>query len=470
MQNGTIALERKTIADLRGRLRGTLLLPGERGYEEARKVWNGMVDRRPGLIARCTNVADVIAAVSFGREHNLVLAIKGGGHNVTGNAMCDGGIVIDLSPMRRCNVDVGRRMVHVEGGALLGDLDAATQAHGLATPVGINTTTGIAGLTLGGGIGHLMRLHGLTIDNLVAVEMVTATGERVRAAEDENVDLFWGVRGGGGNFGVVTSFSFRLHQVGPDLLSGMILYRAERAREVLGFYQDYVGTAPDKLGTIVSLRKAPPAPFIPASLHGAPIVGIISCYCGDFTEGEKVLRPFRELRPDLYAVEPRPFVEFQEMLNPTVPPGWHYYWKSHYLGPLSDAAIDVIVGRAWRFRSPRSYTLLAHLGGAVARVPEDATAFAGRDSAHAININGVWTAEDADRADDTAWTRDFFDAVMPYSTGRAYINFLGNEGQERVRAAYGEAKYNRLAKLKARWDPGNVFRLNQNIVPSADRK
>ena len=467
IKNGTIALERKTIDDLRGRLRGTILLPGDPGYNAARSLWNGMVNRRPALIARCTNVTDVIAAVTFGREQNLVIAIKGGGHNVTGNAMCDDGIVIDLSPLRRCDVDADRRMVRVEAGALLGDLDAATQAHGLATPIGINTTTGIAGLTLGGGIGHLMRRHGLTIDNLAAVEMVTATGERVRAAEDENVDLFWAVRGGGGNFGVVTSFTFRLHRVGPDLLSGMILYRAERAREVLRFYQDHVRAAPDSLGTIVSLRKAPPAPFIPASLHGAMVVGIVSCYCGGIEEGEKVLRPFRDLRPDLYAVKPRPFVEFQAMLDPTVPPGWHYYWKSHYLAPLSDAAIDVIVERAWRFRSPRSYTLLPHMGGAVARVPEDATAFAGRDSAHAININGVWTAEDADRADDTAWVRDFFDAVMPYATGRAYINFMGNEGQERVRAAYGEAKYARLAMVKTRWDPNNVFRMNQNIVPSA---
>ncbi|HEY5997082.1 MAG TPA: FAD-binding oxidoreductase, partial [Candidatus Deferrimicrobiaceae bacterium] len=421
-------------------MRGPVLLPGDRDYDRARTLWNAMIDRRPAVIAGCMNVNDVIAALGLGREHGLPIAIRGGGHNVTGNAMCDGGIVIDLSRMRRCEVDAGRRMVRVEGGALLGDLDAATQAHGLATPVGINSTTGIAGLTLGGGIGHLMRLHGLTIDNLVALDMVIATGERVRATEDENADLFWAVRGGGGNFGVVTSFSFRLHQVGPDLLSGMILYRAERAREVLRFYQDYVSTAPDRLGTIVSLRNAPPTPSIPAALHGAPIVGIISCYCGDPGEGETVLRPFRDLRPDLYAVEPRPFVEFQEMLNPTVPPGWNYYWKSHYLEPLSDAAVDVIVERAWRFRSSRSYTLLAHMGGAVARVAEDATAFSGRDSAHAININGVWTAEDADRAEDTAWVRGFFDAVMPHATGKAYINFLGNEGQERVRAAYGEAK------------------------------
>ena len=217
----------------------------------------------------------------------------------------------------------------------------------------------------------------------------------------------------------------------------------------------------------VSLRKAPPAPFIPGSLRGVPVVGIIPCYCGDREEGEMVLRPFRDLGPDLYAVKPRPFVEFQEMLNPTVPPGWHYYWKSHYLTPLSDDAIDVIVERAWRARSPRSYTLLPHMGGAVARVPEDATAFAGRDSAHAININGVWTAEDADRANDTAWARDFFDAVTSFATGKAYVNFLGNEGQERVRAAYGEVKYARLARLKARWDPDNVFRMNQNILPAA---
>ena len=467
LHDGVIELERKTIGDLRSRLSGPLLLSGDGGYDEARKLWNGMVNRRPALIARCKSVADVIATVNFGVNQNLLIAVKGGGHNVTGNAMCDGGLVIDLSLMRRCDVYPDRRLVDVEGGALLGDLDAATQAHGLAAPIGINTTTGIAGLTLGGGIGHLMRLHGLTIDNLVAVEMVTATGERVRAAEDENGDLFWAVRGGGGNFGVVTSFSFRLHPVGPDLLSGIILYRAERAREVLRFYQDYVSTAPDKLGTIVSLRKAPTASSIPAALHSEPIVGIISCYCGDFDEGERVLRPFRDLRPDLYAVKPRPFVEFQEMLNPTVPPGWHYYWKSHYMEPLSNAAIDIIIEQAWRFQSPRSYTLLAHMGGAVKRVPEEATAFAGRDSTHAININGVWTAEDAGRANDTVWVRDFFDAVMPYTTGRAYINFLGNEGQERVRAAYGEAKYALLARLKARFDPGNVFRMNQNILPSA---
>jgi len=447
--------------------RGRLLEPGTEGYDAARRLWNGMIDRRPALIAQCASVADVIAAVNLGRERNLVIAIKGGGHNVTGNAMCDGGIVIDLSPMRRCNVDAGRRLVHAGGGALLGDLDAATQAHGLATPVGINSTTGIAGLALGGGIGHLMRLHGLTVDNLVAVEMVTAAGERVRAAPNENADLFWAVRGGGGNFGVATSFTFRLHRVGPDLLSGLILYRAGRAREVLRFYRDCVATAPDELGTIVNLRKAPPSPVVPASLHGVPVVGIIPCYCGDPAEGEKVLRPFRDLRPDLYAVERRPFLGFQEMLNPTVPPGWRYYWKSHYLPPLGDPVIDLLVAWAWRARSPRSYTLLAHMGGAVARVPEDATAFAGRDAAHAININGVWTAEDADRADDTAWTRDFFNAVAPHATGRAYINFIGNEGQERVRSAYGEAKYARLARLKAHWDAANVFRMNQNIVPSS---
>jgi len=467
LQNRMIELEARAIDGLKNRMSGTVLLPGDRDYNEARVLWNGMIDRRPAIIARCMSVADVVAALSLGREHDLLIAIKGGGHNVTGNAMCDGGIVIDLSRMRRCDVDVGRRMVRVEGGALIGDLDAATQAHGLATPIGINSTTGIAGLTLGGGIGHLMRLHGLTVDNLDAVEMVTANGERLRASEDENGDLFWAVRGGGGNFGVITSFSFRLHPVGPNLLSGIILYRAERAREVLGLYRDVVRNVPDKLGTIVSLRDAPKTPLVPASLHGVPVVGIISCYCGDFQEGEKVLRPFRELRPDLYAVEPRSFVSFQEMLNPTVPPGWRYYWKSHYLKPLSDAAIGAIVERAWNFRSPRSYTLLAHMGGAVARVPEDATAFSGRDSAHAININGVWTAEDADRANDTAWVRDFYQSVMPYATGRAYINFLGDEGQERVRAAYGEAKYARLAKVKARWDPGNVFRMNQNIAPAA---
>ena len=453
--------------ELRSGFTGQLLEPDDVGYEEARKLWNGLIDRRPALIARCTTEDDVAAAVNFGRERDLLIAVKGGGHNVTGNAMCDGGLVIDFSLMRHAEVDVGQRLVRVEAGALLGDVDAATQVYGLATPTGFNSTTGIAGLTLGGGIGHLMRKHGLTIDNLVAAEVVTAAGERVRASEGQNPDLFWGLRGGGGNFGVVTSFTFRLHEVGPQLLSGLILYRAEKAREVLRFYQDFVDGAPEELGTILNLRHAPPAPFIPQELHGKPIVGVIACYCGPIDDGDRVLRPLREFGPaDAYLVEPRDFVDFQAMFNATVPHGWSYYWKSHYLTPLGEAAIDVIASHAWAMRSPRSYSLAAHLGGAVARVADDATAFTGRDAAYAISSVGAWTPEQGEVANDTSWVRGFFEAIEPYSTGGVYINFVGNEGQDRVRSAYGDAKYKQLAELKEKWDPENLFRLNQNIEPA----
>ena len=344
---------------LAGSFAGELLAPGDGGYDDARQVWNGAIDRRPALIARCSGVADVVAALRHAREHDLLVAVRGGGHGVAGQAVCDDGIVIDLSPMRGIEVDPTGRTARAQGGVLWGELDAATQEHGLATVGGIVTHTGIAGLTLGGGIGWLMRRHGATVDNLLAAEVVTARGDVLRASADEHPDLFWGLRGGGGNFGVVTSFEYRVHEVGPIVLSGPIFYALEDGPEVLRFYRELIAEAPDELTTIVNLRRAPALPFVPAELHGRPVVAAIVCYAGAVQRGEQVLAPLRRFgRPLLDAIAPRPYVELQQLFNPGVPHGWHYYWKSWELPPLSDGAIDTLVEHAARITSPRSYVIV----------------------------------------------------------------------------------------------------------------
>jgi FAD/FMN-containing dehydrogenase len=443
-----------------------LLAPGDAGYDEARRVWNGAIDRRPALIARCASADDVAAALRLARERDLLVAVRGGGHGVAGPAVCDDGLVIDLSPMRRVAVDPRRRTARAEAGALWGDLDAATQAHGLATVGGIVTHTGIAGLTLGGGIGWLMRKHGATVDNLLAADLVTPDGAFVTASEHENAELFWGLRGGGGNFGVVTSFDYRLHAVGPTVLAGPIYHALEDGPEVLRFYRDFIAAAPDELTTILNLRPAPPLPLLPPELHGRPVVAIALCYAGPVERGEELLRPLRRFgRPLVDAVGPRPYVELQRLFDPVVPHGWHYYWKSWEVPPLDDATIDVLVEQAGRITSPRSYIIIFQLGGALARVGADATAYGQRDAAHNVNINAVWLPGDPDADAHVRWARECFDALAPAAAGRAYVNFLGDEGQERVRAAYGEARYARLVALKRRYDPGNVLRLNQNIDP-----
>ncbi len=446
--------------------RGEVLRPADAGYDEARKIWNGMIDRRPAVIARCGNAADVAAAVRFGRREGLSLAVRGGGHGVAGYAICEGGLVIDLSPMREVSVDPERRVATAEAGALWGGFDAATQALSLATTGGVVTHTGIAGLTLGGGIGWLMRKHGLTCDNLLGVELVTAEGKLVRADEKENADLFWGVRGGGGNFGIVTRFEYRLHRLDPTVLAGLILHPISRAREALRFYRDFIAEAPDELAVYLSLRTAPALPIIPTDLQGKPVVGFVVCYAGPVDDGERVLRPLRRFGPpaaDLIA--PKAYVAHQSTFDPTVPHGMHYYWKSHYVAPLSDSAIETLVEHAWAKRSPHSYTIVFHMGGAVRRLGEMETAFSGRDAEHAININGEWPGPD-DPNQDIDWVRLMFDKIQPYGTGGVYVNFLGDEGEDRVRAAYGAEKYQRLARLKAKYDPQNVFKLNQNIKPA----
>jgi FAD/FMN-containing dehydrogenase len=456
----------RTTSALAGSFTGELLSPADAGYDDARQVWNGAIDRRPALIARCAGVADVVGALRHAREHDLLVAVRGGGHGVAGQAVCDDGIVIDLSPMRGIEVDPAGRTARAQAGVLWGEIDGATQAHGLATVGGIVTHTGIAGLTLGGGIGWLMRRHGATVDNLLSAEVVTADGAVLRASAQEHPELFWGLRGGGGNFGIVTSFQYALHALGPTVLAGPIVYALDDAPEVLRLYRDYVAQAPDELTTILTLRQAPPLPFLPAAVHGRPVLMVSVCYAGPVPRGEDVLAPLRGFgTPLVDAIGPRPYVELQSLYNAGVPHGWHYYWKSWELPPLQDAAIDTLVEQAARIDSPRSYVIVFQLGGALARVGEHETAYGQRDAAHNVNINAVWLPDDPARDEHVRWARECYAALEPFATGRAYVNFLADEGQERVRAAYGEERYARLVALKRAHDPDNVFRLNQNIDP-----
>lgn len=446
---------------------GWLLTPEDDGYDEARSVWNGAIDHRPSYIARCRGVNDIIAALGFARKHDLPIAVRGGGHGVAGTAVCDDGLVIDLSAMKGIQVDPASRTARAQAGVLWGELDAATQIFGLATTGGIVSHTGIAGLTLGGGIGWLMRKHGLTVDTLLSAKVVTADGQLITASEQENPDLFWGLRGGGGNFGIVISFTYRLHPVGPEVLAGPVLWAMEDGPEVLRFYREFAAEAPREVNTVVNLRKAPPLPFLPNELHGRPVCGITMLYVGDPDEGKRVLAPLRGFgRPLLDLVDLRPYTGLQSLVDATVPHGWYYYWKSTDIGQLDDAVIDTMIEHSSRIRSPWSYTVMFHLGGAVADVEEDATAYSHRNAAHRININGVWLPHEPVATEENIWTRTFFAALEPYQSG-AYVNFLDRDDDEaRVRSAYGDEKYRRLAILKRRYDPDNVFRLNHNIKPS----
>jgi FAD/FMN-containing dehydrogenase len=433
-------------------------------------VWNGAVDRRPRLIARCSGTADVVAAVRFARDHDLEIAVRGGGHNVAGTAVCDSGIVIDLSAMRAVWVDPVDRTARVQGGALWGDVDHETQAHGLATTGGIVGHTGVAGLTLGGGIGFLMRKHGLSVDNLMAAEVVTAQGSTVRASAHEHPDLFWALRGGGGNFGIVTSFQFALHAVGPEVMAGPVFWEAEDTAAVLRFYRDFAADAPDELGTVVRLGTVPPLPDIPADLHWRPAIAVDSCYAGAVADGEEAVRALRRFgTPLVDLVGPTPYVAHQRALDDTLPHGWHYNWKSTNLAGLSDDAIAVVADHAYRARSPRSYAAMFHLGGAVARVPHDATAYANRDVAHNIIIDAVWLPDEAAEhaAMETAWARRFLEALQPHRAGSVYVNFLDSDDDTgRIREAYGDRVYRRLAEVKAKYDPDNKLHHNRNIRPS----
>jgi len=459
-----VATANAVISELESVLRGEAVGPDSPGYDEARRIWNGSIDRAPAVLARCSDAADVAKAIRVGRDARLPIAVRGGGHSFPGYSSCDGGLVIDLSPMRGVRVDAGAATAIVQGGALLGDLDRATQEQGFAVPAGIVTHTGVAGLTLGGGIGWLMRKHGLTVDPLLAVEVVTADESLVRASADENADLFWGVRGGGGNFGVVTSFEFRLNPVGPGVLAGPVFWPMAESPRLLRFYREWIADAPDELMTIVLHRKAPPLDFVPVELHGEPIVGIVCCWSGDLDAGERFLRPLKSFgRPVLDLCEPKRFVDHQAMFDPSYPHGRWYYMRACDVPELSDELIDVTYEHASRIRSPLTAFPIWQMGGAVGRVAEDETAFNGRGAGHTFNITASTATEDGFDAE-REWVRDFHAAVEPHSE-TVYVNFLMDEGEERVREAYGARTWERLKELKRRSDPDNVFRLNQNIPP-----
>ncbi len=451
---------------LRSRLRGSALFSGDPGYDDARSVWNAMIDKRPGLIVQCAGVADVLQAIRFARDHGLLIAVKGGGHNIAGSAVCDCGLMLDLSPMKSVHVDPRNRIARVEPGVTLGELDRETQAFGLATPLGINSTTGVAGLTLGGGFGWLSRSFGNSIDNLVSADVVTATGELVRASGEDNTDLFWGLRGGSGNLGVVTSFTFRLHPVGPEVLAGLIVYPFERAVDLLKAYRFFVESAPDALTVWVVLRKAPPLPFLPADVHGKEVVVLPMLYAGDIEEGLRVIEPLRHFgRPIGEYLGPQPFTAWQSAFDPLLTPGARNYWKSHDFSELNDPAIGLIVQHAGMLPTPECEIFIAHLDGAAGRVASDAMAYPHRNARFVLNVHTRW--RDAARdAECMIWARRFFEETGPHATGGVYVNFLDADEQDRIRAAYG-SNYDRLAALKAKYDPNNVFQVNLNVKPAA---
>ncbi len=444
--------------------RGELVRPGDPSYALRRTVWNGSIDRRPALIARCGDVEDVVAALAFARRAKLAIAVRSGGHSFPGLSVCDGGIVIDLGSMKQIHVDPRRGTVRAQAGVLLGELDRATQAYGLAVPTGSVTSTGLAGLTLGGGFGWLMRKHGLTIDQLLSVEIVTADGKVLEASGTTNADLFWGVRGGGGNFGIVTEFEYRLHSVGPKVLSGFTLWPIEEAPLVARYYRDWAASVSDELTTALVLRRAPAMEPIPEAMHGTPVIVVACCWAGSLDRGAKVLQPLRqfgERAVDLTAV--RPFVEQQAMFDPSFPPGIWVHSKATDVAVLSDDVLDILLAYSARMTSLRSGIIAWQLGGAVSRVGDFDTAFGSRTSGYLVDIVGVTDSADG-FAEQREWARDCWAALSPYHAG-VYVNWLMEEGEQRVREAYGQRRYERLQALKRQYDPENVFRLNQNIPP-----
>ncbi len=454
------------IAQLRSKFRGSLITPDDSHYDYARKIWNGMFDKHPALIAQCLGTTDVVQAVNFAKEHDLLVAVKGGGHNSAGTATCDDGIVIDLSHMRRVNVDAKAKTARVDGGALLGDVDSETQLHGMAVSAGIVSHTGVGGLTLGGGFGWISRKYGLSIDNLISADVVTAEGELVHVSQQENNDLFWGIRGGGGNFGVVTSFEFNCAEIGTEVYSGVLAKKFENAREYISFHQEYVQSLPDEMTVWMVVRKAPPLPFLPEDVHGQLMVLVPFVYLGDQSEGEKLIEPLRSRTPSHGEhIGMSPWVGWQSMFDGLVTHGARNYWKSHHIKELSAGCIDQVLAFIQSVPTDECEVFIAHMEGAPSRIPPEATAFAHRTTPFVLNIHTRWQNQHDDESC-IAWARKFHQATQPFSQG-VYVNFLSDEGEDRVKDAYIDSVWQRLVQLKDKYDPQNMFHLNQNIKPSA---
>lgn len=460
-----VELQPLMLEQLQRRLLGALLTPSSPGYDQARRIWNAMIDRRPAVIVQCTETEDVRQALLFARAHRLLTAVRGGGHSVAGTSVCDGGLMIDLSRMKAVTVDPARRIAHVQPGVTLSELDATTQAQALMTPLGINSTTGVAGLTLGGGFGWTSRAFGLTCDNLLSAEMVTVDGRVLRASNAENPELFWALRGGGGNFGVVTSFEFQLHPLGPQVAAGVIVHPAQNGRAVLQQYRDVVNAFPREVTSFVVSRRAPPLPFLAPEVHGQPVVIFAAIYAGAVEEGLRVMEPLRKIgAPIADVIGPMPFVQHQQLLDPLLGPGARNYWKSNNFHQVPDAVFEVMLHQAASAPSPMCELILGQLGGAIQQVPADATAYAQRDANFVLNVHSRWEDPGLDQAC-ISWARDTFQQLAPYATGGVYVNFLSQDEGTRVQAAYG-AHQQRLAVIKRQYDPENLLRLNQNIAPA----
>ncbi|MEX3843459.1 FAD-binding oxidoreductase [Paraburkholderia sp. BR10882] len=458
------SLSSETIATLKSALRGEALQPGDAAYEEARQIWNAMIERRPALIVRCRGCADVRQTVALARESGLPLAVRGGGHNIAGSALCDGGIVIDLSPMKSVRVEPATRRAYVEPGATLHDFDHEAQAFGLATPLGINSTTGVAGLTLGGGFGWLSRRFGMSVDNLVAADVVTADGNLLRASAEENADLFWALRGGGGNFGVVTMFEFALHPVGPEIYGGLVVLPFDAAKEALTHYREAAEAMPEDLTVWSVSRLAPPLPFLPPEVHGKPVIVFAICYSGPPENGPNAVEAVRRFGPPCGEhLGPMPYAAWQQAFDPLLTPGARNYWKSHNLDALPDGLIDTLIDAIAALPSPECEIFFGQIGGATLRVAPDAMAYPNRDALYVMNVHGRWS-DPADDARCVAWARGFFEASAPYALGSVYVNFLTDDERSRVEAAYGP-NMSRLVAVKTKYDPHNLFRHNQNIRP-----
>ncbi|MGB8621945.1 MAG: FAD-binding oxidoreductase [Paracoccaceae bacterium] len=462
LDGGKTTISDDTLAALKAGLRGLAVMSGEDGYDEARTIWNGMIDRHPGLVVRALGTSDIQAAVNFARDNGVLMAVRAGGHQIAGHAVADDALLLDLSQMRSVHVDPAARTARVGAGCLLSDVDKETQLHALALPVGVNSTTGIAGLTLGGGFGWITRKYGMTIDNLLSAEVVTADGSILRASKDENADLFWAIRGGGGNFGVVSSFEFAVHPVGPQVMSGLVVHPIDAAPDLLRDFRKICAKAPDELTVWAVLRKAPPLPFLPEEWHGREVLIFAACYSGDMAEGEKAMAGLRGLGdPIADVISPHPFAGWQAAFDPLLTPGSRNYWKSHDFTELSDAAIDVVLDGVNTLPDPQSEIFLAHVGGAMARVAEDATAFPQRKSHFVMNVHTRWEDPAKDKAC-IGWARDLFDRAAPHATGSVYVNFMPADEPDRLAGAYG-GNMARLSEIKEKYDPSNLFRVNHNI-------